>query len=106
MLGSVIDCLLDALSVVAYLVVGTLYARANAQRCFEAAAKAWSGRTSSVVIQSYRERMALYVLVWPLVWPVRLIARVVDAPVGDLDATYHLWQLTQEQINLGQKELE
>lgn len=87
----------------AYLTVGTCYARANSQRCYEAAVKKWS--TSSTVSRSYHERLTVYVLMWPLVLPTNFIASVVTAPVGDLETAYQCWQGMQEQINLGRKEL-
>lgn len=100
--------LLVLFSVLAYLVVGTLYARANAQLCYAAAARMWAGRGGDVdlVNRSYRERVALHVLAWPAVWPTMVIGRVTNAPVGDLQTAYQCWQLTQDQMKLGRKELE
>lgn len=90
------------LVIVWYLYFGTLFARANARRCYEAAAKRWGSRSSRLVDESYRERLVAHVLLWPIMGVILLIARVVNEPVGDLDAAYQMWQMTQ----LGRKELE
>jgi hypothetical protein len=102
----VIDFLADVFSLACYLLVGTLYARANAQRCYSAAAKKWASRNIDLVNASYRERVALHVLAWPIVWPTQLIGRTVDAPVGDMESAYSSWKYMQEQVALARKELE
>lgn len=91
---------------VTHLSVGTLYARANSRLCYEAAAHRWSRHGSRIVDQSYRERLVLHVVAWPVVWPVRVIGRVVTGPVGDSGTAYEMWMLMQEQVNLGRKEIE
>lgn len=98
--------IIDLLSAAFYLLIGTFYAKANSYRCYEEAARRWAKKGPDLVTQSYWERIALHVAAWPIVWPVRRIARAVSAPVGDFELTYRLWVQSQEQINLGRKELE
>jgi hypothetical protein len=100
-----LDFLITILSIVCYLAVGTFYARASAQRCYEASAKRWPGQPD-MVTRSYWERLTVHVLGWPVVWPAQLVAGVVNAPVGDLETAYQMWKLTQDQMSLGRKELE
>lgn len=103
--------LITLLTIPVYLGVGTVYARSQSQRCYEAAAKRWGNAavyraSARLVREAYRGRLAVHVLVWPVVWPANVITRIVTAPVGDLDTAYQCWLLTQDQIKLGRKELE
>ncbi|MCW2904227.1 MAG: hypothetical protein JWO67_6492 [Streptosporangiaceae bacterium] len=102
--------ILELLAVlVVYLGIGTLYARANSTRCYQAAAKRWATcqyQREQVITQSYRERLLVHAVAWVIVWPLNRVTAVVTAPVGDLEAAYRSWADYQQRIELGRKELE